>query len=91
MMRKILQVAFLACLSPAAWSQDAAVEYLANEGVMIWRGDTKILFDPLYDNSYGTYQMVPDRVRNAIFAGEAPYDGVQAVVTSGELRDDVGA
>jgi L-ascorbate metabolism protein UlaG (beta-lactamase superfamily) len=91
MIRKTSLIAFLACLSSTAWSQDAAVEYLANEGVMVWQGETKILFDPLYDNSYGTYQMVPDRVRNAIFAGEAPYDGVQAVFVSHHHGDHFSA
>ncbi|MDH3440346.1 MAG: MBL fold metallo-hydrolase [Gammaproteobacteria bacterium] len=91
MMRRLLLVASLVCLSPVAVSQDAAVTYLANEGVMVWQGDTKILFDPLYDNSYGTYQMVPDRVRNAIFAGEAPYDGVQAVFVSHHHGDHFSA
>ncbi|MGI9261060.1 MAG: MBL fold metallo-hydrolase [Woeseiaceae bacterium] len=91
MMRSIPSVLFLMFFTPVALAQDAAVEYLANEGVMVWQGETKILFDPLYDNSYGRYQMVPDRVRNAIFAGEAPYDGVQAVFVSHHHGDHFSA
>lgn len=58
------------------------VQYLANEGVMVAHEETKVLFDPLYDNSYNTYQVVPDSIRAAIFAGSAPYDGIDAVFVS---------
>jgi len=72
----------LAILSSPAIGQDATVQYLANEGVMVTSGDSKVLFDPLFDNGFRTYQMVPDDVRSAIFAGEAPYDGVDAIFVS---------
>ena len=58
------------------------MRYLANEGVMITHEDTKILFDPLYNNGFGTYQMVPDDVRESMFAGSFPFDGVDAVFVS---------
>ena len=91
MLRKFLLFSTLVSLSPAAIAQQTAVTYLANEGVMVWESDTKVLFDPLYDNSYGTYQMVPDRVREAIFAGEAPYDDVEAVFVSHHHGDHFSA
>lgn len=91
MMRNFLPAIVLVGLSPAAVAQEAAIEYLANEGVMVWQGDTKVLFDPLYDNGYGRYQMVPDRVRDAIFSGDAPYDGVQAVFVSHHHGDHFSA
>ncbi len=56
--------------------------YLANEGVMVTDGETKVLFDPLYPNNYGQYLLVPDAMRSAIFAGEPPYDGIDAVFIS---------
>lgn len=90
-MQKILLVVSLVFLATPATAQDAAVEYLANEGVMVWQGDTKILFDPLYDNGFGTYLMVSDRVRNAIFAGEPPYDDIQAVFVSHHHGDHFSA
>ena len=49
---------------------------------MITHEDTKILFDPLYNNGFGTYQMVPDDVRESMFAGTFPFDGVDAVFVS---------
>ena len=63
-------------------AQETEVRYLANEGVMITHEDTKVLFDPLYDNGFGTYQMVPDNVRESMFAGTFPFDGVDAVFVS---------
>lgn len=70
---------------------ESDIRYLANEGVMVTHGDTKILIDPLYQNSYDTYQMVPDEVRNAIFSGDAPYDGVDAVFVSHHHGDHFSA
>jgi L-ascorbate metabolism protein UlaG (beta-lactamase superfamily) len=68
--------------SPMAAAQMTTVRYLANEGVMVSQGDTKALFDPLFNNGFGQYQMVPDAVRAAIFAGEPPFDGIDAVFIS---------
>lgn len=90
-MRIAASVILMLIASPSVFAQSAAATYLANEGVMIWEGDTKILFDPLYDNSYGRYQMVPDGIRAAIFAGEAPYDGVDAVFISHHHGDHFSA
>lgn len=68
-------------VAPLAQSS-ADVQYLANEGVMVSYQDSKILFDPLFDNSYNTYQMVPEATRSAILAGTAPFDMVDAVFIS---------
>jgi L-ascorbate metabolism protein UlaG (beta-lactamase superfamily) len=65
-----------------AQSQDATAFYIANEGVMVIDGDTKILFDPLFPESYGQYLLVPDHMKAAMFAGEAPFDGVDAIFIS---------
>jgi len=88
-MKQIISTALLLLASTAFGQSD--IRYLANEGVMVTHGDTKILFDPLYQNSYDTYQMVPDEVRNAIFAGDAPYDGVDAVFVSHHHGDHFSA
>lgn len=80
MLNKLFQVSILLVISAIASAQQA--QYLANEGVMVTDGETKILFDPLYPNDYGQYLLVPDPIRNAIFAGEAPFDGIDAVFIS---------
>jgi L-ascorbate metabolism protein UlaG (beta-lactamase superfamily) len=56
--------------------------YLGNEGIMVSDGHTRVLFDPLFPNGFGTYQMVPEDMRDAIMAGEAPYHDVDAIFIS---------
>lgn len=63
-------------------AEEATAHYIANEGVMIVRGKTKILFDPLFRNSYGNYELPPKDMRQALFAGKPPYDGIDAVFIS---------
>lgn len=60
----------------------ATAHYLGNEGVMIERGDTKILFDAFYANGFGQYALVPAAINQAMLDGAAPYDGVDAVFVS---------
>lgn len=91
-MPKILFATLLSLITPLALGQTGSdVRYLANEGVMVTNGDTKILIDPLYQNSFDTYQLVPDDVREAIFSGSAPYDGVDAVFVSHHHGDHFSA
>ena len=82
-MKRMMQCLLLAAICTTAGGQETStVRYLANEGVMITHGDTGILFDPLFSNSYGQYQLVPQNVLDAIFAGTAPFDRVDAVFIS---------
>ena len=55
---------------------------MANEAVMVTDGETKVLFDPLYPETYGQYLLVPDAMREALFAGEAPFNNVDAIFIS---------
>lgn len=85
----------LACavLLPAAWAppataqESARAHYLANEGLMVALGDTRVLFDPLFNESFGQYELLPESMREALFAGEPPWDGVDAVFIS-HYHDD---
>ncbi len=72
----------LAVCAQVRAQEESTVQYLGNEGVMVTHGDTSILFDPLFDNVFGQYQPVPGPIRDAIFAGEPPYDEVDAVFVS---------
>jgi L-ascorbate metabolism protein UlaG (beta-lactamase superfamily) len=65
--------------------------YLGNEGVLVTYGDSKILFDPIYRNSYEQYQLVPPAMEQAIFDDEAPFDGVDAVFVSHSHGDHFSA
>mgnify|MGYP001224456721 FL=1 len=74
----------LCCVSTFSFAQQDEPEafYLANEGVMVTDGDTKILFDPLFPDSYGQYLLVPEAIKAALFAGEAPFVDVDAIFVS---------
>lgn len=65
-----------------AQQESATAYYMANEGVMVTAGDTKILFDPLFPESYEQYLLVPEAMKTALFAGEAPFEGVDAIFIS---------
>lgn len=60
----------------------ATAHYLANEGLMVVNGETKVVFDPLFRNSYGQYQLLPEAMEEALFAGAPPFDGIDAVFIS---------
>lgn len=65
----------------------AVASYLANEGLMVVQDETKVVFDPLFRNSYGQYQLLPKPMEEALFAGEPPYDGIDAVFISHHHED----
>lgn len=78
-----LGIALATALSASAHPDGTSeTTYLGNEGLMVSDGDTTILFDPLYPNGFGTYQMVPEDTRSALMAGAAPYDQVDAIFVS---------
>lgn len=56
--------------------------YLANEGLMVVQGETKVLFDPLFRNDYGHYRLLPAPMKEALFDGQPPFDGIDAVFIS---------
>lgn len=68
--------------TPGSTSVTTHAQYMANEGLMVVQGDTKIVFDPLFRNSYGQYQLLPEAMEKALFAGEPPFDGIDAVFIS---------
>lgn len=68
--------------SLAAHEVGGTVQYLANEGVMAIHGDAKLVFDPLFNGGFGQYRLLPAQMRAAFFAGQAPFDGIDAVFIS---------
>ncbi len=56
--------------------------YLANSGVMISHGQIRVLFDPLFRNTFGVYDSVPADIQAALLAGTPPWDGIDAVFIS---------
>jgi L-ascorbate metabolism protein UlaG (beta-lactamase superfamily) len=69
-------------ISEVSAGEPSQVHYLANEGVMVQHGDTRILFDPLFRNGYGHYELVPEDMEKALFDGVPPWDGIDAVFVS---------
>lgn len=61
---------------------EAIATYIANEGVLVADDETKVLFDPLFQNSYGNYRTPSDEQRAAMLAGDPPFDGVDAIFIS---------
>ena len=68
--------------APESTSPVASAQYMANEGLMVVQGETKVVFDPLFRNSFGQYQLLPKEMEEALFAGEVPFDGIDAVFIS---------
>ncbi len=82
---RILTLITLAVLSTATIAdneQTWRAHYLANAGVMIARGDTKILFDPFFRNDHGQYDLMPPEMEAALFTGSPPWDGIDAIFIS---------
>ncbi|MDH4108357.1 MAG: MBL fold metallo-hydrolase [Gammaproteobacteria bacterium] len=65
-----------------AAAETASALYLGNEGLLITQGEVKILFDPLADNTFGQYELLPPDMRAMLFDGRAPFDGVDAIFVS---------
>ena len=65
--------------------------YLANAGVLITNGETKVVFDPLFRNDFGSYQLLPEAIERALFAGDPPFDGLDAVLISHYHEDHFSA
>ena len=84
-------VLLILLLSSTRALADAEAMYLANAGLMVTHGDTKILFDPLFRNDYGTYQLVPADIEAALMAGEPPFAGIDAVFISHNHGDHFSA
>ncbi|MEZ5462286.1 MBL fold metallo-hydrolase [Dokdonella sp.] len=85
MLHRILIGVLVFAASPGqllAHESAAHAHYVGNEGVLVERGATKVIFDAFYADSYGQYTLVPDSIRAALLAGTPPYDGIDAVFVS---------
>lgn len=84
MHRRLLMALLLLAEPAVARAHDPAeARYLGNEGVLVARGDTKILFDAFYAESFGgMYTLVPAPLEAALMKGEPPFDGIDAIFVS---------
>ncbi len=65
--------------------------YLGNSAVLVQSGDNKILYDPFFHNDFGIYRLVPEGLRQAVFKGTPPYDGIDAIIISHAHTDHFDA
>jgi len=80
---KILRLVTLLLLAACSLCRaESEATYLANSGLMVTDGDTKILFDPLFRNNYSQYLLVPAEMERDMMAGVPPFDGVDAIFVS---------
>ncbi|MEL7453790.1 MAG: MBL fold metallo-hydrolase [Pseudomonadota bacterium] len=69
----------------------ADVLYVGNAGILVAHGQTKILFDPLYQNDYGQYQLVPPELRTMLFEADGPFSEIDAILISHAHGDHFNA
>jgi L-ascorbate metabolism protein UlaG (beta-lactamase superfamily) len=62
----------------------AAVEvtYIANEGVLLAAGDTRVLIDGLHRQYRPAYPFLPEPYREQIETAQAPFDGIDLILVS---------
>lgn len=87
----VLTVISLARMAHAHPETVTQTTYLGNEGIMVSDGHTTVLFDPLFPNGFGTYQLVPDAMRRDLMDGVAPFDNVTAIFISHMHADHFSA
>ena len=72
-------------------SSENRVVSILNAGIRAEFGEAKFLFDPLYDNHFGSLEEMGPKLIERIITGEVPYDGVDAVFVSHAHGDHFSA
>jgi len=81
---------------PAPSGQTAEKEpltltYVANSGVLVMSGDSKVLIDALFDRPNPDYRAPAPEVLDKIMKGAAPFDGVDLVLVTHDHPDHFDA
>jgi L-ascorbate metabolism protein UlaG (beta-lactamase superfamily) len=77
--------------SHAARQAPLALTYVANEGVLVSSGDSKVLIDALFDKPNPDYRAPSPDVLDKIMKGEAPFDGVDVALVTHNHPDHFDA
>jgi L-ascorbate metabolism protein UlaG (beta-lactamase superfamily) len=91
MRQLILLVCLIICSQCVVMAHQASITYVANEAVLITNGNKKVLFDPFFHQAFGTYQLVPEKTKKAIFNSTPPYDNLTAIIISHAHGDHFAA
>jgi L-ascorbate metabolism protein UlaG (beta-lactamase superfamily) len=73
------------------WTEPLTLSYVANEGVMLAFGETKILIDALFDRPHPDYRAPSPEVLSDIMKGAAPFDGVDLLLVTHNHPDHFDA
>ncbi|MFT5136509.1 MAG: ribonuclease BN (tRNA processing enzyme) [Arenicella sp.] len=76
-------------MAEAAYTSKAI--YLGNEAILVEHKSRKILFDPFFQNSFNTYQLFPQSIRQSLFKGGPPYHNIDAIFISHAHADHFAA
>jgi len=68
-----------------------SLEYIANMGVLVGAGGTKVLIDALFDKPNPEYRAPSPETLEKIMKGEAPYDGVKLALVTHNHPDHFAA
>lgn len=90
-LRPGLILALLLSLNISYGFAHSDAQYLGNSAVLVESNGKKVLFDPFFHNDFGIYQLVPEHIQHAIMQGDAPYDGIDAIVISHAHEDHFSA
>lgn len=71
---------------PPASGWTVEVTYLANAGVMLRSGDTKVLIDGLF-RPYEGYPVLPESYREQLERAQPPFDGIDLILVSHQHGD----
>ena len=79
------------CISLGVACAQVTVTYLANEGVMIRSGESKVLIDPFFKESFKLYQTLPIRSLESFLKQHAELKSANAILISHRHRDHIDA
>lgn len=68
--------------SPQPGDRSAELTFIANAGVMVASGGSKVLIDALFDKPHPEYRAPSPDVLEKIMKGEAPFDGMDLVLVT---------
>ena len=77
--------------SHVAQKQPLALTYVANSGVLVVSGETKVLIDGLFDKPNPEYRAPAPEVLDKIMKGVVPFDGVDLVLVTHNHTDHFDA
>jgi len=74
-----------------AQKEPLGLTYVANSGVLVRSGDTKVFIDALFDKPNQEYRAPAPEVLDKMMKGEAPFDGVDIVLVTHNHPDHFDA